>query len=124
MRVRMSRLVVERESLCMLSLRKAAMRLCMITKGTYNSFLSLMKGMRARVRPRRMRDLQSERKTRKNSSRVCASAMLLDIAKGRTSPGTLHLTDPPVRAIINLQASWCLLSSQVRTFGVTRTRAE
>jgi hypothetical protein len=81
------------------------MRLCKTIQDTYNCSRRLTRGSRARVKVQRTRKQQNERETRKNNSTACASVTLLDIARDRTSPGTLHPKDLPVKTTINLQAS-------------------
>lgn len=82
------------------------MHLCKTMQATYNSSRRLMKSSLAEVIFQRTRKQQNESETKKNNnSTACASATLPDTAQGRTNPGTLRLTDLPVKTIINLEAN-------------------
>jgi hypothetical protein len=106
MRAKMSRLGVRREILCGQSQRMTAMHLCKTMQATYNSSRRPKRGSRAKARLQKTRKQQNERETSKNNnSTACASAMPLGTAQARTNPGTLRLTDLPVKTIINQQAS-------------------
>jgi hypothetical protein len=84
----------------------AAMHLCKTMPATYNSSRRLKRGSRAKARLSRTIKQQNERETKKkNNIMACASVTLLETAQGRTNPGTLCLTDLPVKTIINQQAS-------------------
>ena len=81
------------------------MHLCKTMQATYNCSRRLTRDSRAKAIPQGTTKHQNESETRKSSSTACASVTLLGIAQGQASPGTLRLTNLPVKTTINPQAS-------------------
>lgn len=119
MHAKMLKPEVEHKRHCGRCRGKAMMRLCKIKLGIYNLSMGQTSGHHAMQKQQRKRSNKRERKTTRKGT-ACASPMLLDIGKGQTSPGMLHLILVEVTTTVDQRTSKYLLKSKVGMFGAMR----